>query len=78
MVQGERVSDEIKRSLLELRDGNDKVAIPNNARVEVTLDTSAKADSKTAVASVVLKENNSFDEYKLSCITDLPNSSYSI
>ena len=55
LVQGERVSDEIKRSLLELRDGNDKVAIPNNARVEVTLDTSAKADSKTAVASVVLQ-----------------------
>ena len=55
LVQGESVSDEIKRSLLELRDGNDKVAIPNNARVEVTLDTSAKADSKTAVASVVLQ-----------------------
>ena len=55
LVQGERISDEIKRSLLELRDGNDKVAIPNNARVEVTLDTSAKADSKTAVASVVLQ-----------------------
>ena len=55
LVQGESVSDELKRSLLELRDGNDKVAIPNNARVEVTLDTSAKADSKTAVASVVLQ-----------------------
>ena len=55
LVQEESVSDELKRSLLELRDGNDKVAIPNNARVEVTLDTSAKADSKTAVASVVLQ-----------------------
>lgn len=54
LVQGETVSDELKRSLVQLRDGNDVIAVPQDAIVDVAVDTSAKSDSKQAQATVVL------------------------
>ncbi|EGP65186.1 Rib/alpha-like repeat protein, partial [Streptococcus mitis SK1080] len=57
LVQGETVSDELKRSLVQLRDGNDVIDVPRNARVDVAVDTSAKTDSnKQAQATVVLAD----------------------
>ncbi|WP_456114261.1 Ig-like domain-containing protein, partial [Streptococcus sp.] len=57
LVQGENVSDELKRSLVQLRDGNDVIDVPRNARVDVAVDTSAKTDSnKQAQATVVLAD----------------------
>ena len=57
LVQGETVSDELKRSLVQLRDGNDVIDVPNNARVEVAVDTSSKTNqNKQAQATVVLAD----------------------
>ena len=56
LIQGENVSDELKRSLLQLRDGNDTLEVPNDATVEFTnLDINTPSDNKTTQATVVLK-----------------------
>ncbi|WP_455167541.1 Rib/alpha-like domain-containing protein, partial [Streptococcus sp.] len=58
LLQGETVSDELKRSLLQLQDGTSKIDVPNNAIVEVTLDTSTPSNTnKTASATVVFADN---------------------
>ena len=57
LVQGETVSDELKRSLVQLRDGNDVIDVPRDARVEVAVDTSSKTNqNKQAQATVVLAD----------------------
>ena len=56
LIQGENVSDELKRSLLQLRDGNDTLEVPNDATVEFTnLDINTPSDNKTTQATVVLR-----------------------
>ena len=57
LLQGETLTDAQKRSLLQLQDGTSKIDVPNNARVEVTLDTSSPSDNKTAKATVVFADN---------------------
>ena len=57
LLQGETVSDELKRSLVQLRDGNDVIDVPRDARVEVAVDTSSKTNqNKQAQATVVLAD----------------------
>ena len=57
LLQGETVSDEVKRSLVQLRDGNDVIDVPRDARVEVAVDTSSKTNqNKQAQATVVLAD----------------------
>ncbi len=56
LKQGETLSDTDKRSLVQLQDGDKKVDIPSDARVEVELDTTSRGD-KTASATVVFADN---------------------
>ena len=56
LIQGENVSDELKRSLLQLQDGTEVVNVPNDAIVEFTnLDINTPSDNKTTQATVVLR-----------------------
>ena len=54
-IQGENVSDALKRSMLQLQDGDDVINVPNDASVELTnFDINAPSDNKTTQATVVL------------------------
>ncbi|BCJ10286.1 hypothetical protein SMNM65_07180 [Streptococcus mitis] len=56
LIQGENVSDELKRSLLQLQDGNEVINVPNDATVEFTnLDVNTPSDNKNTQVTVVLK-----------------------
>lgn len=55
LKQGENLSADEKRSLIELTKGNGKEALPSDARVEVTLATDSPGD-KTATAKVTFKD----------------------
>ena len=56
LIQGENLSDAVKRSLFQLKDGDEVKDVPNDATVEFTnLDINTPSDNKTAQATVVLK-----------------------
>ena len=60
LIKGETLTEAEKRSLLQLQDGTSKIDVPNDARVEVTLDTASVSNTpngKTATATVVFADN---------------------